>query len=98
MRANLDIAGIYVPSRCCCLAFALDDPALQAMAEIVHEIDLHDGRYIRSEIAGVEAILNGWQQTNWTDAEREAHGIAFFEGLYQTLPGSVAAVAPKKRR
>ena len=80
------------------LAFALADPVLLAMGEIVHEIDLHDGRYVRSEIAGVEAILDGWQQMNWTDAEREAHGIAFFEGLYQTLGGNVAAAALKKRR
>jgi hypothetical protein len=80
------------------LAFALDDPALPTMAEIVHEIDLHDGRYVRSEIAGIDAILNGWQQTNWTDAEREAHGIAFFEGLYQTLASNVAAAARRKRR
>ena len=81
-----------------CLAFALNDPALRAMGEIVHEIDLHDGRYVRSEITGVEAILNGWQQTNWTDTEREAHGIAFFEGLYQTLASNIAAAMPKKRR
>jgi hypothetical protein len=80
------------------LTFALDDPALLTLAEIVHEIDLHDGRYVRPEIAGVEAILNGWQQTSWADAEREAHGIAFFEGLYQTLASNLAAAAPKKRR
>jgi hypothetical protein len=80
------------------LTFALVDPALQALGEIVHEIDLHDGRYVRSEIAGVEAILNGWQQLNWTDAEREAHGIAFFEGLYQTLTSNAAVALAKKRR
>src|SRR5512145_2454664 len=55
------------------LAFALDDPALRVVAEIVHEIDLRDGRYLRSELAGIDAILNGWQQTDWPDAEREAH-------------------------
>jgi hypothetical protein len=80
-----------------CRAFALDDPALRVMAEIVHEIDLQDGRYSRSEIAGIEAILNGWQQTDWPDAEREAHGVAFFEGLYQTL-NRTAPAARKKRR
>jgi hypothetical protein len=81
-----------------CQAFALDDAALRAMAEIVHEIDLRDGRYVRSEIAGIDAILNGWQQTDWPDAEREAHGIAFFEGLYQTLRESSSTTTPKKRR
>lgn len=78
-------------------AFALDDPALRVVAEIVHEIDLRDGRYLRSEIAGIDAILNGWQQTAWPDAEREAHGIAFFEGLYQTLSGAGSATHKKRR-
>ena len=76
-----------------CLAFVLDDPALRTMAEIVHEIDLNDGRYVRAEIAGIEAILNGWQRTNWPDAEREAQGIAFFEGLYQTLTSGAPAAS-----
>ena len=91
-----------------CSAFNLDDPALRIMAEIVHVIDLQDGRYARAEIAGIEAILDGWQQTAWPDADREAHGIAFFEGLYQSLQDGVkngsAAInrtmttKPKKRR
>jgi hypothetical protein len=80
------------------LAFSLDDPALHALAEIVHEIDLHDGRYVRPEIAGIEAILDGWQQTEWSDAEREVHGLAFFEGLYQTLKSNATAALAKKRR
>ncbi len=81
-----------------CTAFALDDPALRVMAEIVHEIDLHDERYVRSEIDGIEAILDGWQQTSWPDAEREAHGIAFFEGLYQTCSDHAGTTVRKKRR
>jgi hypothetical protein len=80
------------------LAFNLDDPALRAMAEIVHEIDLQDGRYSRSEIAGIDAVLNGWQRMDWTDADREAHGVAFFEGLYQTLTSSALTTSLKKRR
>ncbi len=33
-------------------AFRLDDPGVRAIAEIVHEIDLHDGRTTRPEIPG----------------------------------------------
>ncbi len=73
------------------LAFRFDDPALRAIAEIVHEIDLRDGRSVRPEIAGVDAILNGWLLTGMTDAELEAHGVALFEGLYAALsPGPAA--------
>lgn len=64
------------------LAFNLDDPGLRAMAEIVHEIDLRDGRYTRAEIAGIDLVLNGWLVAGLSDAELEAHGIALFEGLY----------------
>jgi hypothetical protein len=64
-------------------AFALDDPGLRAIAEIVHEIDLRDGRFSRPEIPGVDAILRGWGALS--DTEREAHGIALFEGLYASL-------------
>lgn len=64
-------------------AFELDDPGLRAIAEIVHEIDLRDGRFSRPEIPGVDTILRGWGALS--DAEREAHGIALFEGLYASL-------------
>jgi hypothetical protein len=63
-------------------AFGLDDPGLCALAEIVHEIDLRDGRYVRPEIAGVDAILSGWRLADQPDIVLETQGIALFEGLY----------------
>jgi hypothetical protein len=66
-------------------AFGLHDPGLEAMAEIVHEIDLRDGRYARPETAGIDAILKGWLLARFADPDLEAHGVALFEGLYSTL-------------
>jgi hypothetical protein len=63
-------------------AFSLDDPALQALAGIVHEIDLRDGRSAAPEIPGVDRILAGWAAAGWSDMEVERHGTALFEGLY----------------
>jgi hypothetical protein len=63
-------------------AFGLQESGLQAIAEIVHEIDLRDGRYMRPETAGIDAVLKGWLLSGFTDAELEAHGVALFEGLY----------------
>jgi hypothetical protein len=66
-------------------AFQLDETALALIAEIVHEIDLRDGRYQRPETAGVDATLRGWLLANVPDSELEQHGIALFEGLYAAL-------------
>jgi hypothetical protein len=63
-------------------AFELDSMALWTIAEIVHEIDLRDSRYHHPEMAGVDAILNGWLLKNFSDAELESHGLALFDGLY----------------
>lgn len=66
-------------------AFGLaGDPALAALAGIVHEIDLRDTS-TRPEAPGVDAILRGWATAGWTDGELERHGIALFEGLYRAL-------------
>ncbi len=65
-------------------AFNLESAGLSAMAEIVHEIDLRDARYLRPEIAGIDAILNGWALLELPDAELEARGIALFSGLFES--------------
>jgi hypothetical protein len=67
------------------LAFGLDDPALRAIAEIVHEIDLQDERYTRPETIGVDAVLEGWWKSGLPDAELEARGITLFDALYSKL-------------
>src|SRR5262245_9479160 len=75
-------------------AFGLEeDPALSALAEIVHEIDLRDGASARPEIPGVEAALRGWSAAGWPDSELERHGVALFEGLYRGLPQGRAVEA-----
>ncbi len=76
-------------------AFGLDDAELRGIAEIVHEIDLRDGRYARPETAGVDAVLRGWHALS--DAERESHGIALFDGLYAALSHNAPAAVRKRR-
>jgi hypothetical protein len=67
--------------------FGLHDPALQAVAEIVHEIDLRDGVYAHPETSGVEALLRGWQLAGMPDGEIETCGLALFDGLHAAFPG-----------
>jgi len=66
-------------------AFGLDQPGMRALAEIVHEIDLRDGRFMRPEVAGIDTLLRGWQLSGIDDADMEARGIALFEGMYAAL-------------
>ena len=66
-------------------SFGIADDAVKSLAEIIHEIDLRDGRYHRSEIEGIELVLKGWRQSDLADAELEARGILFFDGLHVAL-------------
>jgi hypothetical protein len=79
-------------------AFALEDPSLQPMGEIIHEIDLRDGRYGHPETAGLDAVLKGWLLAGLADAALEAHGVALFEGLYADLSRRTRQSPPKRRR
>ncbi|WP_244329309.1 chromate resistance protein ChrB domain-containing protein [Tolypothrix sp. PCC 7910] len=63
-------------------AFGLNNLGMQAIGEIVHEIDLCDGLYAHPETAGIDTLLRGWLLANLEDAELENCGIKLFEGLY----------------
>ena len=61
----------------------LDDPALPAIAEIVHDIDLKDDKFGREEAAGIKTLINGICADTRDDDERLARGAAIFDDLYQ---------------
>ncbi|MFN8656844.1 MAG: chromate resistance protein [Candidatus Obscuribacterales bacterium] len=67
------------------LAFDLSEPGLQTVAEIVHEIDLRDSRYLHPETAGVDSILKGWLLKDFSDEQLESHGLALFDGLHADI-------------
>jgi hypothetical protein len=61
--------------------FRLDAPGLSVVAEIVHDIDLKDGRYGRPETEGVSALIAGICQDAVGDEDRLARGCVIFDGL-----------------
>ena len=50
------------------------DPALTAIAEIIHELDIGDGKFDRPEAAGLGAMLSGVCASTDDDLERIARG------------------------
>jgi hypothetical protein len=63
----------------------LDDRALRAIAEIVHDIDLKDAKYGREEAAGIASLIAGIARAHPHDEERLTQGIAVFENLYASF-------------
>jgi hypothetical protein len=70
--------------------FSLDDAALQAVGEVVHDIDCKDGKFDRPETAGTAAIVDGVAAAQADDAERLRQGAVVFEGLYQRFRGGLS--------
>jgi hypothetical protein len=60
----------------------LDDPALTAIAEIVHDIDLKDEKFKREEAPGVKTLINSICAATSDDEQRLARGAAMFDELY----------------
>ncbi|WP_188092593.1 chromate resistance protein ChrB domain-containing protein [Azospirillum sp. B21] len=59
------------------------DRALQAIAEIVHDIDLKDAKFQREEAAGIRTLLAGIAAATDDDRRRLERGSAVFEDLYE---------------
>ena len=65
--------------------FRLTDPALHAIGEIVHDIDLKDEKFGREETSGVLAVMQGVAFTMSDDADRVARGALILDGLYSQV-------------
>src|SRR5207237_5340988 len=53
---------------------ALNDPALRAIAEIIHDIDLKDSKFGRDESVGIRTLIDGIALMTADDSERIARG------------------------
>lgn len=61
----------------------LVDPALRAIAEIVHDIDLKDGKFGREQTAGIAHIIAGICMSQKDDVPRIERGSAIFDDTYE---------------
>ena len=62
----------------------ISDPGLQAIAEIVHDIDLKDSKFKREEATGIARLIAGIAMANKDDEQRIAQGAPVFDNLYRS--------------
>ena len=60
----------------------LKDCGLAALSEVIHDIDLKDSKYNRSENDGLNALLTGLAASQPDDEKRMIQGIQLIENLY----------------
>ena len=64
--------------------FRVGDARVAAIAEMVHDADLNDGKFGRKEAFGVDEVLNGWARKGTSDNELLERGMEMIEGLYHS--------------
>jgi hypothetical protein len=62
-----------------------EDPGLHAIAAMVHDIDLRDGKFGREETAGFTALVTGICLQHRDDDARLAAGTTVLDALYRAL-------------
>lgn len=63
----------------------LPDKGVRAIAEIVHDLDVKDGKYGRAEAAGVRMMLDGLMARTENDDERIERAMVIFDDLHEAL-------------
>jgi hypothetical protein len=61
--------------------FALAEPGLAQIAEVVHDLDIKDGKYGRPESEGIGQVLSGIVLAQADDKARLERGMALFDDL-----------------
>jgi hypothetical protein len=79
----------------------LDDPALRHIGEIVHDIDIKDGKFDRPEAAGIAQVIAGIAMAHDDDEARLQRSAVVFEDLltyFRRKRRSAAKAARKDQR
>jgi hypothetical protein len=63
----------------------MKDRRVKVIAEIVHEADLHDGKFTRNEAEGVDLAIRGLAEATPDDHDLLERGLTLFDGLHAVL-------------
>lgn len=76
----------------------LDDPALRAIGEIVHDVDLKDARFGRPEAHGLAQLVQGLAGSHPDSAARIEAALPLFDALYASFGGRTTSGSAGPRR
>ncbi|HJY53504.1 MAG TPA: chromate resistance protein ChrB domain-containing protein [Candidatus Udaeobacter sp.] len=65
--------------------FEIKDKAARKIAEMIHDADLDDDKFQRSECFGIDRVLKGWAKQGLPDKEILRRGFECFDALYAFL-------------
>ena len=86
-----------------CARLNLKDPALSQLAQIVHDLDLKDGKFARPDAAGVQRLVDGLSAAHADSNARVTAALPIFDTLFASFGGRVpglvrpTAVRPASR-
>ena len=66
-------------------SFAIRDRTAHKIGEMIHDADLVDGKFERSECVGIDRVLKGWAREELSDQEILRRGFQCFDALYTFL-------------
>lgn len=75
--------------------FGMSSPAVERIAQIVHDLDLKEARYNSPEAPALAHLVDGLRAMYADDDELLNHGMVMFEALYRAF---TAAAKPGQRR
>lgn len=78
--------------------FELAEPGLRTIGEVVHDIDVKDGKFARSEAAGIADVIGAIAITKRSDEERIELGSAVLDGLLELYGQKGPAPRASRRR
>jgi hypothetical protein len=65
--------------------FVIRNKAIQKIGEMIHDADLEDDKFQRTECVGIDHILKGWAKDGLADEEILRRGFECFDALYSFL-------------
>jgi hypothetical protein len=66
-------------------SFHIQDNAVHKIGEMIHDADLDDEKFARTECVGIDRVLKGWGREGISDQEILRRGFQCFDALYAFL-------------